>query len=138
MFINKSKTNLDSFVPNLIVNNKLSAQPIRHLNTTPDLNFGSHHAGLIYETSFTNLILYYNDSAVFSVPYLLNTLSNFNARLNGLKSINASMTPWPQVQTDTAFFNPTSFSTLIILGISLIFPLVSFGAEIVQDREVRF
>nr|QNH67926.1 ATP-binding cassette transporter subfamily A member 5 X3 [Brachionus plicatilis] len=136
-FLIVNKSNVDYLVQNLIVNNQLNPQPIKFTKFETNIS-STTHAGLIYQKSLDDLILYYNDSAIFSVPYLINTFSNLNSRLNGLSLINASLTSWPQVKSeDVSFFDPSSFTTLIILGISLIFPLVSFAAEIVQDRELR-
>ncbi|CAF0991135.1 unnamed protein product, partial [Brachionus calyciflorus] len=136
LFVNKTNTNLDTLIkPNLIVNNQLKLQPIKFLNDIQNTTF-NNYAGIIYNLDY--FTLYYNDSALFSVSYLLNTLSNLNSRLNNLPLINASLTSWPQIQTqDALLFNPSSFSSLMILGISLLFPLVSFAAEIVQDRELK-
>ncbi|CAF1010970.1 unnamed protein product [Brachionus calyciflorus] len=136
LFVNKTNTNLDTLIkPNLIVNNQLELQPIKFLNDIQNTTF-NNYAGIIYNLDY--FTLYYNDSALFSVSYLINTLNNFNSRLNNLPLINASLTTWPQIQTqDASFFDSSSFTTLLILGISFLFPLVSFAAEIVQDRELK-
>nr|QNH67864.1 ATP-binding cassette transporter subfamily A member 5 [Brachionus rotundiformis] len=136
-FVIVNNSNVDHLIDNLIVNNELNPQPFKFTKSDLNNSFRSY-AGIIYQKSLEDLILYYNDSAVFSVPYLLNTFSNLNSRLDGLSPINASLTSWPQVKTqDVSFFDASSFTTLIILGISLIFPLVSFAAEVVQDRELK-
>lgn len=120
----------------LTVNNELNPQPIKFVKSISNINFSSY-AGFIQENNSEDLILYYNDSAILSIPYLVNIYTNLNSRLNGLSPINASLTSWPQIKTDDlSFFDSTSFSTFIILGISVIIPLVSFAAEVVQDREV--
>lgn len=136
-FLIVNKSNVDYLLQNLVVNNQLNPQPIKFTQSESNITSTSY-AGFIHQESRDNLVLFYNDSAVFSVPYLINTFTNLNSRLNGLSIVNASLTSWPQVKNeDASFFNASSFTTLIILGISLIFPLVSFAAEVVQDREVN-
>lgn len=119
------------------MNNELNPQPIKFAKSISNITFSSY-AGFIQENSLDDLILYYNDSAVLSVPYLLNIYANLNSRINGLPLINSSLTSWPQIKSDDLLlFDSTSFTTFIILGISIIIPLVSFAAEVVQDREVN-
>nr|APD26541.1 ATP-binding cassette transporter subfamily A member 5 X1 protein [Brachionus koreanus] len=136
-FLIVNKSNIDNLVQNLVVNNKLNPQPIKFTQSESNMSINSF-AGFIHQEKEDDFIIFYNDSAVFSVPYLVNTYTNLYSRINGLSLINASLTSWPQVKNeDFSFFNASSFTTLIILGISLIFPLVSFAAEVVQDRELK-
>ncbi|RNA41260.1 ATP-binding cassette sub-family A member 5-like isoform X1 [Brachionus plicatilis] len=136
-FLIVNKTNVDHLVQNLIVNNQLNRQPIKFTESESNIH-ATTYAGFIHQDTPKDIILFYNDSAVFSVPYLVNTFTNLNSRLNGLPLLNATFTSWPQVKKENiSFFDANSFTTLMILGISLIFPLVSFAAEIVQDRELK-
>nr|APD26543.1 ATP-binding cassette transporter subfamily A member 5 X2 protein [Brachionus koreanus] len=136
-FLIVNKSNVDHLVNSLVVNYQLNPQPIKFAQSESNISF-NNYAGLIHPENKDDLVLFYNDSAVFSVPYLINTYTNLLCRMNGISLLNASLTTWPPVKNDdSSFFDANSFTTLIILGISLIFPLVSFAAEVVQDREQK-
>lgn len=74
------------------------------------------------------------------MPYLINTISNFYSNVDKMPQINATISAWPKLNslTDLALFDPSIFSSLIILGIGLLAPLVSFAVEIVHDKEVFY
>nr|QUF59433.1 ATP-binding cassette transporter Abca5 [Brachionus angularis] len=141
VLVNKTNQNLDEIISkNLIVNDKIMPQPFLSLNQ--ESNFVSSYSGFIFENvsnmTIKNLILLYNDSGLLTMPYLINTLSNFYSRLDNSELINASLTTWPKnVSKNSANFDSSTFSSLIILGTSLIIPLVSFATEIVHDRELK-
>lgn len=143
--INNTNSNLDGLLKqNLIVNTDLLQQPIKNLNDFSKIfNLTtSSYAGLVFNewlsVSENQLTLLYNDSAMLSVPYLLNTLSNFYSRLEHSTQIKASISAWPKLSDNTVdILDVSSFSSMLILGTGLIIPLVSFATEIVHDREVR-
>jgi hypothetical protein len=140
---------LDSvFQNNLIVNDQFSntSQPIKLFQNKAQL-FESKNgvlSGLIVNKwnsrSDNQLTVLYNDSALFSMPYLINTISNFYSNVDKMPQINATISAWPKLNslTDLALFDPSIFSSLIILGIGLLAPLVSFAVEIVHDKEVFY
>jgi len=139
--INNTITNLDQILGNLIVNNALNQQPIKVIKEPSQLfdNSGCL-SGLIFNnwlnTQTNEITLLYNDSALFSLPYLINTLSNFYSKIDKTNLINTTISAWPKTQDQTIQnFDASSFSALIILGTGLILPLVSFATEIVHDRE---
>ena len=144
---NNTNMVLDSiFQSDLIVNDQFSngSQPIKLFqNKTQmfELKNGVL-SGLIVNKwsgrSDNQLTILYNDSALFSLPYLLNTITNFYSNIDKMSQINTTISAWPKLNslTDLALFDPSVFSSLIILGIGLIMPLVSFAVEIVHDKEV--
>lgn len=84
-----------------------------------------------------NLGLIYNDSALLSFPYLINYAFNFISKnIDNGKMFNASIAAWPKTDSDCGYFtfDVSSFSSFMILGFAFIFPIASFGSEIVQDR----
>lgn len=141
---NNTNTNLDPLLINtLIVNTEMSSsQPIVYVeNVTYNANSRS---GLVFNNwtspALNQLILLYNDSALLSMPYLIHTLTNFYARLEGSgeELINATLSPWPRTTANTIQnLDYSIFTTLIVLGTGLVLPLSSFASEIVQDREVN-
>jgi hypothetical protein len=139
--INNTLTNLDQILGNLIVNNALNPQPITVIKEPGQLlNKNGGLSGLIFNewssTQTNDLTLLYNDSALFSLPYLINTLSNLYSKIDKTSLINTTISAWPKTQDQTIqSFDASSFSALIILGTGLILPLVSFATEIVHDRE---
>jgi hypothetical protein len=118
-----------------------SSQPIVYVeNVTYNANSRS---GLVFNNwtspALNQLVLLYNDSALLSMPYLIHTLTNFYARLEGSEKelINATLSPWPRTTANTIQnLDYSIFTTLIVLGTGLVLPLSSFASEIVQDREV--
>ena len=140
---------LDSIVQNnLIVNDQFpnGSQPIKLFQNNTQM-FEMQNgvlSGLIVNKwnsrSDNKLAILYNDSALFSLPYLLNTIANFYSNLDKMPKINTTISAWPKLNslTDLALFDPSIFSSLIVLGIGLIMPLVSFAVEIVHDKEVFY
>jgi ATP-binding cassette, subfamily A (ABC1), member 5 len=142
---NLTSTNLDSIINNnLIVNNKLpfNTQPIVTFteNITDLAGFSAGYiVDSVFNQSIDKSIILYNDSALLSIPYLVNTMTNFYSRLTNSKIINASLAAWPKTPTqcDTTNFDAGGFSSLLILGTSFILPIVSFATELVHDRELK-
>jgi hypothetical protein len=132
---------------NLVVNPGAKDQKclLEYLNTTDDLLHSKQdsYGGIIFNEwnndEDNSLTLLYNDSALLSAPYLINTLTNLYTRQYDRKLINASISAWPKtVQTTIEALDFSSFTFLILLGAGMLIPLVSFATEIVHDREVNF
>jgi hypothetical protein len=135
---------LDDF---LVVNYGTGAKKqkclLEYVNSTDSLLSYTHssYGGIIFNEwnsdKDNQLTLLYNDAALLSAAYLVNTLSNVYTRTYGLKQINASIAAWPQtVQTTIEALDFSSFTFLILFGTGMLIPLVSFATEIVHDREV--
>lgn len=85
-----------------------------------------------------DLILLYKDSALLSLPFLLNTLTNFYSNLDNIPLINATLSSLPKiVHDDYKVIDADSFVSLILLGIGFILPAVSFVGEIIHDKELK-
>ena len=84
-----------------------------------------------------DVVLLYNDSALLSLPYLLNIVTNFYSSLDNISLINTNLSSLPKIAEDSyKIFEANSFTSLIIVSIGFILPAVSFAAEIVHDNEV--
>ena len=84
-----------------------------------------------------DVVLLYNDSALLSLPYLLNIVTNFYSSLDNISLINTNLSSLPKIAEDSyKIFEANSFTSLIIVSIGFILPAVSFAAEIVHDKEV--
>ena len=149
--INRTGKHLEDILDDkLIVNTEFNgdSQPLVFLNNSyADLLGYQYNSGMMFE-SWRNatdnaLILLYNDSALLGMPYLLNTLAEFYSNIEDpqkrVTRINASLGALPMItyQDDLSAFDAGSFSSLIILGIGMVIPAISFAAEIVHDREVN-
>ena len=127
---------------NLKVNTKLVTQPFKYIRNTTQIFDVPSFAGFIFQDWLTNpnstITLYYNDSAMLSVPYLLHELTNLYSNIENTTPIQTYITSLPRVSkyVDNVF-DKSTFSALIILGIGLVLPTVSFATEIVHDREVN-
>lgn len=135
--------NLDSIISNnLIVNTNMSKQPILFSNSLDQVVSNNSWSGNVFNSwSDRNshlITLLYNDSALLSVPYLVQTLTNFYSRLDGKPIIDATLSPWPRTTANIIqnAIDYSSFTALIVLGTGLVLPLVTFAVEIVADREV--
>ncbi len=85
----------------------------------------------------TDLILLYNDSALLSMPYLLNLLTNFHSSLENMPPINATLSSLPKIiENNYKVFDAETLVALIILGIGLVMPAVSFAGEVVHEKEL--
>jgi hypothetical protein len=139
LLVNNTGSNLDSIINgNLIVNNQ-SMQPFEFIDSQSNLlNLPtSHSSGLIFDTiSNFDMTMLYNDSALLSVPYLLNTIANLFSRLDNTPLINASITSLPNANCDTNLFDTASFTSILMFGFAIILPSVTFAVEIVYDKEV--
>jgi hypothetical protein len=142
VLINSTESNLDSIIKdNLIVNSNLNPQPFVFINNVNNSN--GMYGGISFEKWINrndhSLKLIYNDSALFSMIYLVNTLSNMYSRLDKTPLIQMNITTWPKStdQSILSFFDSSSFSSLIILGTALILPLVTFATEVVHERELK-
>jgi hypothetical protein len=142
VIVNKTNIALQPIIDsNLVVNNQLSPQPISYFNSLASLNTTTSFAGYVFnewKDMFNNdLTLLYNDSAILSLPYMINALSNFYSSMDKSVLINATLSAWPRSAKNTIEnLDYSSFSALIVLGSGLIMPLASFAAEIVQEKEV--
>ena len=118
----------------------MNPQPFNLIN---DVNISNGIYNGISFDKWTNrndhsLTLIYNDSALFSMTYLINTLSNMYSRIDQTPIIQMNITTWPKSgQSILSFFDSSSFSSLIILGTALILPLVTFATEVVHERELK-
>ena len=121
---NNTNMALTDLVANLSVNSKLDPQPLRW-STNPDyyVDFPTgSYAGINFQQwnslSQNSLVATYNDSAILSMPYLVNTITNFFAGLDGSPMVNASLSAFPKLATqcDASSFDASSFSSLIVLG----------------------
>ena len=80
----------------------------------------------------------YNDSAVHSVPAIINLMSNgLMAAASGITDqvINVFSYPWPQTTSDRGWDNAAFTSTLIIAMAFVLIP-GGFGIDVVRDRQV--
>ncbi len=116
------------------------------MNNTKDIlnQPNNTYAGIEFKewqsANINKLVLLYNDSALLSVPYLVNTVSNFYIRLFSQETdlIKASISAWPKMPTSTIeSLDFSSFTFSILLGCGLLIPLVSFVTEVVHDRELK-
>ena len=140
LIINNTNGNLDSIInENLIVNNQ-TIQPFELIDAKTDLLKlqSSHFSGLEFNQISTSndLTMLYNDSALLSIPYLLNTVTNFQARLDNTSTINASITSFPNAECNINTFDSASFTSILMFGFAIVLPSVSFAVEIVYDKEV--
>ena len=149
IIINDTSIPLDSAGPrlheSLVVNTKSYSQPFDfHLENTSQLLEAENrgvYSGLVFEewSSYkeNSLILLYNDTALLSVPYLINLVTNMYTRTYGRALINASLSAWPKTaESKMDTIDSASLAFLGILGIGILIPLVTFATEIVHDREV--
>lgn len=141
MVVNNSKSNLDFLNDKLIINNNYKQQPIKYLNSYNSSINKPHSSGLIVNNwtsnKFNDFIALYNDSAVLSAPFLVNSITNLFSRLDNSPTINASITSFPKIDCDVSNFDVSIFTSLLMLGFALIMPCVTFAVEIVSDKEVR-
>lgn len=126
----------------LKVNTMLLSQPFNYVKNLTYLFDYQSFSGLIFKKWTGNvngnkITLLYNDTALLSLPYVINELTNFYSNIEHLPFINTTFAAFPKIQSDADYvFDRSSFSALIILGIGLVMPTVSFATEIVHDREV--
>lgn len=143
VLVNQTGKNLDTILNGqFIVNTEVNPQPMLYLSNVSQVRDGNFFAGTLFNEwtsrDSNRLTLLYNDSALLSIPYLVHTLSNFYARLDGDQLINATLSPWPRTTANTIqnTIDYSSFTALIVLGTGLVMPLVTFAVELVYDREV--
>jgi hypothetical protein len=140
LIVNNTNTDLDPTInQNLIVNNH-PLQPFELINATTNLLKLSrfHSSGLSFDSisPSANITMLYNDSAIFSVPYLLNTVTNFQSRLDNTPIINASITLFPNVDCLSNLFDTGSFTSELMFGFTILLPSITFAVEAVHDKEV--
>lgn len=140
--VNETNRELESILDgNLKVNPTLVNQPLHYIRKTKNLTGIMSLSGIRFSSwlnyTHNDLTLLYNDSALLSLPYILNELSNFYSNIEKLPLINTTLAAFPKItKYDENVFDKSSFSALIVLGIGLVMPAVSFATEIVHDREV--
>ena len=127
---------------NLKVNSKLVNQPFKYLTNTSQIFETPSLAGLIFQDRpdqpVSTITLFYNDSAILSVPYLLHELTNLNSKIENTSVIQTNIASLPRIDKNHEnLFDTSLFASLIIFGIGIVLPSVSFATEIVHDREVN-
>ena len=83
----------------------------------------------------------YNDSAIHSVPAIINLMSN--GLLNTVQAVTGASNdligvfsyPWPQTTKERGFDNAAFTSTLILAMAFVLIP-GGFGIDVVRDRQV--
>jgi len=86
----------------------------------------------------SDIILLYNDSALLSMPYMLTLLTNFHSSVENLPFINTTLSTLPKiVENNYKVFDAETLVSLIILGVGLVMPAVSFAGEIVHEKELK-
>ncbi|XP_074647073.1 cholesterol transporter ABCA5-like [Tubulanus polymorphus] len=102
------------------------------------LDIAPHHLGLqigTFNQVVHNLTLLYNDTAVYSVPVLLNLISNGFVKTLAPVTIETSMFLWPAI--DPNLIPPTMYSHTLFLGIALSMLPANFAGDIVKDKQLK-
>ena len=138
--VNKTNTTLETEMNKYLDINSIL---IHYLDDYSQLINYQSYAGFVFNnlTNYTNQItLLYNDSALFSVPFLVNKLTNFYNNVENKTLIKTSLQVLPATAKDISIstFDKSSFAIILVLGIAIVMPTVSFAVEIVDDREVNF
>jgi len=143
IIVNKTGSKLEELLNrNLKVNTKLVNQPFKYLTNTSQIFETPSFAGLVFQDEPTQpastITLFYNDSAVLSVPYLLHELANLYSNIENTPAIQTRIASLPRIDKNYEnLFDKSLFASLIVLGIGIVLPSVSFATEIVHDREVN-
>ena len=123
----------------MIVNN-YTLQPFELIDSTTNLLKlpNIHSSGLIFDSISPNagFTMIYNDSAILSIPYLLNIVTNFQSRVDNTPIMNASITSFPNADCVLNTFDSASFTSDVMFGFAILLPSVTFAVEAVYDKEV--
>ncbi|KAK6171363.1 hypothetical protein SNE40_019569 [Patella caerulea] len=108
-------------------------------NTSVDLmSIAPHNIGVNLQTMVTGTSMVYtslyNDTALLSLPVIVNIMSNI---LLGDNLINTFNLPWPSL-TNKRPYDGTTFSSIMILGMAFVFTIAGFAANHVKIKEIKF
>jgi hypothetical protein len=134
--VNKTNISLENIMNEYLDINSSHTSYLEDYNQTLSQQ---SYTGFIFD-SLKNVTLLYNDSALFSVPLLVNKLTNFYNKIENKTLIKTTLQVFPATEKDinADTFDSSSFAALLVLGIAIAMPTVSFAVEIVHDKEVIF
>ncbi|CAH1795729.1 unnamed protein product [Owenia fusiformis] len=92
-----------------------------------------------FDVNYTAL---YNDTAIHSLPSIINLISNslLNLVLNDTNRPHQIMTankPWPSIEVGSAQWNQAAFSSVILVGLAMTIVPAGMAGLIVKDRECK-
>ncbi|CAG5124847.1 unnamed protein product, partial [Candidula unifasciata] len=91
----------------------------------------------VVKQDLTDFVVLYNDSAVHSIPVIINMATqNILNSLNLSVFINGSSLPWPALSEQLSF-NAGSMMSPLLVGLAFILIIPGISAEIVKDRELK-
>ena len=142
LLVNNTREELSSLLTqSLIVNNKYIQQPIHYWNQNQLPNVTKSHASGFIINNWMNstsdsLTAYYNDSALLSLPYLVNVITNLYAKIDNIPPIDASISSFSKPKCGLRS-NVNLYVFILLIGFAFTAQTATFAVELVHDREVR-
>ena len=87
-------------------------------------------------TSFSDITIYVNFTALQSIPVAINTLTNMFAAAYGLNT-TVKLTSQPMIAAVDAGYDYAAFAGVMFIGFAVLMPPIGVSMELVEDRETR-
>ena len=87
-------------------------------------------------TSFADITIYVNFTALQSIPVAINTLTNMFAASYGFNT-TVRLTSQPLIAAVDTGYDYAAFAGVMFVGFAVLFPPIGVSMEHVEDRETR-